>query len=34
VFVFDAGACEVTITNTAADGFVVADAVQFLLQKP
>ena len=34
VFVFDAGPCEVTITNTAADGFVVADAIQFLLQKP
>lgn len=31
---FAAGTCEVIVNNAGADGFVVADAVQFLLQKP
>jgi hypothetical protein len=31
---FAAGTCEVIVNNVGADGFVVADAVQFLLQKP
>jgi hypothetical protein len=33
VHAFDAGPCEVVVTNAEADGFVVADAVQFLLRK-
>ncbi len=33
VHAFDAGPCEVIVTNAEADGFVVADAVQFLLRK-
>jgi hypothetical protein len=31
---FVAGTCEVIVNNAGADGFVVADAVQFLLHKP
>lgn len=31
---FAAGTCEVIVSNGGADGFVVADAVQFLLQSP
>jgi len=34
VHAFAAGTCDVFVSNAGADGFVVADAVQFLFQKP
>ena len=34
VHAFEAGGCEVIVNNAGADGYVVADAVQFLLQEP